>query len=85
MSRSYLTSSIVFTGVVLVAALLPEAASAFGLPPGGPPGLGGGGGGGGGGGAGGAPLPLLGATLLGKAGLVAGGYVLWRKRRGSRG
>mgnify|MGYP001814079411 FL=1 len=56
------------------------AASAFGFTPG-PPGDGGGGGGG----AGGAPLPLLGATLLGKPGLVAGGYFLWRKRRGSRG
>jgi len=68
-------------GVVLIVALMPEAAMAFGFPPGG---LGTGGGGGGGGGAGGAPLPLLGATLLGQAGLAAGGYLLWRKHRSTR-
>lgn len=41
-------------------------------------------GGGGGGGGGGAPLPALGATLLGQSAGAAGLYVLWRRRRQSR-
>jgi hypothetical protein len=70
---------VVLPVALAIAVMLPEAAMAFGWPPG--PG---GGGGGGGGGAGGAPLPLLGATLLGQAGLAAGGYLLWRKHRRTR-
>ena len=42
---------------------------------------GGSGGGSGGGSPGGAPLPLLGGTLLGNAGLLGGGYLVWRRRR----
>ena len=37
--------------------------------------------GGGGGSAGGAPIPLLGATLLGQAGAAGGLYLAWRRRR----
>ena len=77
MSKLYSQTVLLLPAVILLAAALPETALAFGFPPAGP---GGGGGGGGGGGAGGAPLPLLGATLLGQAGLAAGGYLLWRKR-----
>lgn len=33
------------------------------------------------GGAQGAPLPLLGGTLLGQGVVIGGGYLLWRRRR----
>ena len=46
-----------------------------------PPRLGGGGGGGGGTGASGAPLPILGGTILGQACAVGGGYFVWRRAR----
>lgn len=47
---------------------------------GGGPGGGDTGGGGTGGGPGGAPIPLLGGTLLGHGALLGGGYVAWRWR-----
>jgi hypothetical protein len=71
-----LSSAPLFSVVVTLSMVaMPTLALAFG---GGPPGFGGGGGGSGG--PSGAPLPALGASLIGQGIALAGGYVFYRRR-----
>ncbi|MFV0297843.1 MAG: hypothetical protein ACK5JT_17190 [Hyphomicrobiaceae bacterium] len=71
MRKNILSNLMLVASVTVLASVLPELAFAESppyIPP--PPS----------GGSGGAPVPLLGVTLLGQAGLAAGGFALWRKR-----